>query len=254
MREKNWHQDDGFWEKIETALFSGARIAESEREVEAIISLTGIEPKARVLDLCCGIGRHSIEFARRGFEVTGVDRTAAYLARARKRARREGLDVDFIMDDMRKFCRPSSFDLAVNLFTSFGYFENPSEERQVLTNILESLRRGACLLLDLTGKEIMARDFKEHAWREEDGEIVLERSSIRDGWGWTDSRWTLLRGKKRCEVELSLRLYSAVELRGLLESCGFEVTGVYGNLEGAPYDENAERLVALARRPEKPEI
>ena len=79
-----WHEQDLFWQTV--PLFDREHLEAAPAEVDALISLLGIVSPATVLDLCCGVGRHSLELARHGFQVTGVDRTAAYLQTARGRA------------------------------------------------------------------------------------------------------------------------------------------------------------------------
>jgi 2-polyprenyl-3-methyl-5-hydroxy-6-metoxy-1,4-benzoquinol methylase len=83
---KPWHEQDTFWDTVAPVLFVERRWSDAPVEVEQVVSLLGIEPGARVLDLCCGVGRHSLELARRGFHVTGVDRTRPYLDRASRQA------------------------------------------------------------------------------------------------------------------------------------------------------------------------
>jgi len=135
-----WFEDDTLWESLESFLFSQLRSSETTvREAEQILTLLHPPQRASVLDLCCGPGRHSLEFARHGFQVTGVDRTARYLDTARAAATREGLTVEFVQGDMRHFQRPDAFDVALNLFTSFGYFEDEEDNLQVLRNLHESL-------------------------------------------------------------------------------------------------------------------
>jgi SAM-dependent methyltransferase len=245
---KPWYEDDLFWETVAPVLFSERRWSDAPTEVEDVVSLLGISPGAKVLDLCCGVGRHSLELARRGFHVTGVDKTAAYLERARRQAKAEGLDVEFLQDDMRTFCRPDAFDAAINLFTSFGYFEDPEDDRRVVTNVYRSLRSDGAFLMDLMGKEVVARVFQERGWREEDGIILLEERKVSNNWGWIENRWVIVKDGEKREVKISLRLYSAVELSALLAECGFDRVDVYGDAKGAPYDHTAKRLVAVARK------
>src|SRR5438309_10412659 len=162
MRElKSWYQDDHFWKVVEPILFGEKRVANAATEVDHLTKLLTLQPPAKVLDLCCGLGRHSLELARRGFDVTGVDSTGVYLRRAQKQAQAENLNVEFVQEDMRQFCRPETFDITLNLFTSFGYFESPAEDRRVLVNVHKSLKSGGRLVLDLMGKEIIARVFRE---------------------------------------------------------------------------------------------
>ncbi len=249
MRElKRWYEDDHFWKACEPIMFGENRWAQAAVQVDQLSKLLSLQTPASVLDLCCGLGRHSLELARRGHRVTGVDRTGVYLRRAQKQAVDEGLNVEFVQADMREFCRPGAFDLTLNLFTSFGYFENPAEDRRVIINVHKSLKKGGQLVMDMAGKEIVARVFRERDWHEEDGVICLEQRSISKDWSWMDNRWILLRGDKRDEFRISHRLYSAAELTALLRDCGFQEVYTHGNLAGAPYDHQAERLVVVAHK------
>jgi SAM-dependent methyltransferase len=180
--------------------------------------------------------------------VTGVDRTAAYLKQARERAQAEGLGIEFVHGDMRRFSRPGAFDGAVSLFSSFGYFENLDEDRQVLTNLRCSLREGGALVVDVKGKETLARVFRQRHWGEQDGAILLAEAKIASGWTMIDNRWIVLKGQGRKEFRVVHRLYSAAELSALLRECGFSAVEIYGDLAGAPYDHEAERLVAVAHK------
>jgi SAM-dependent methyltransferase len=245
---KTWYEDDAFWETWAPFMFSRERLESAPEEVSNLISLLEIDPGASVLDLCCGPGRHSLELARRGFSVVGVDRTRTYLDKAQRQAESEGLKLEFVQKDMRDFSRSDAFDVAVNLFTSFGFFENKEDDELVMKNVYRSLKKNGKLVIDLMGKEIIARIFRERDWQQIDGGIMLEERKVSNDWSWMEVRWILLRDGKMKEFRFSHRPYSAVELRALLEICGFDVTGVYGDLAGAPYDHKAKRLVVLARK------
>ena len=229
-------------------MFSHRRWEVTPAEVDGIISLLNIQPGLRVLDLCCGPGRHSLELTRRGFHVSGVDRTQHYLDGAIEQARKEGLDIEFVQEDMRTFCRPDTYDAVVNLFTSFGYFEDPEEDRRVAMNVYRSLKTGGLFLMDMMGKEVLARVFQERNWHEVDGFIQLEERKVSRNWGWMWNRWIRLKGNERIEGELSHRLYAATEIVSLLKDCGFTSVDVYGDYNGSPYDHNARRMVTVARK------
>lgn len=229
-------------------LFSERRWESASTEIDRTIALLGVEPEATILDLCCGPGRHSLELARRGYHVTGVDRTAAYLEQARQQAEKEGLAIRFVQGDMRRFCKPNTFDGAMMMYTSFGYFEDPAENRQVLANIYRSLKDQGTLIMEMMGKEVLARIFRERDWNEVDDAIILQQRKVSEDWSWMENRWIALRGQERYEVEVSHWIYSAAELSGMLKECGFSSVDVYGDLEGAPYDHTAKRLVAVAHK------
>jgi len=244
-----WWENEDFWKTTGPALFCEARLERAASEVETALKLFELEPGAAVLDLCCGPGRHSLEFARRGFRATGVDRNAEYLALARERAEDEGLDVEFVQEDMRRFCRPGSFDGALNFFTSFGYFEDPEEDKRVLQNLSDSLRPSGKVFMDLLGKEKLARVFSERRWHEEeDGTLFLEEAKLLDDWSVVEGRWILLKDGERKDFTHRIRLYSAAELKGLLREVGFGSVKCFGNLELDPYDHNATRLLVLATK------
>ena len=246
-RVMDWHEQDIFWQTV--PLFDQERLEAAPQEVDAIISTLGIEPPAAVLDLCCGVGRHSLELARKGFRVTGVDRTAAYLKTGRQRAGKEALDVEWIQADMREFVRPKAFGAAINLFTSFGYFEEPAEDRLMAENIFRSLRAGGSLMMDLMGKERLARIFSPRSWEQlPDGSLFLQERAIVDDWTWIENRWILIKDGKRHEFVLGHRLYDGAGLRALLLDSGFESVTLYGDLDGSPYDNDARRLVAVANK------
>ena len=246
--EKSWHEDDRFWKETLTVLFPTTRVQEAGKEVEQVLGLTDLPPGAAVLDLCCGIGRHSLELARRGFRVTGVDRTRAYLDLAAAAAEQESLSLELVHEDMRRFRREESYDGVINLFTSFGYFEDPGDDQRVLDNVYASLRSGGVLVMQLMSKEVLARIFRPRDWYEQDGLLVLEERKVRQSWSWIESRWTLISQGRRVDLDLSHRLYSASELILLLRDRGFGQAVAYGNFDGSPYDEKADRLVVVARK------
>jgi len=246
--EDSWHNQDAFWELLAPVLFTQQRQASAQDEVDKIVKLLPIEGQARILDLCCGPGRHSLEFARRGFAVTGVDRTALYIERARSEAAQHDLNVTFVLGDMRDYCAPDSFDVIVNLFGSFGYFENLEDDRKVVRNMVASLRAGGRFLIETAGKEIVASHFQEREWSEVGDLLVLSEKKVSQHWGRIETRWIVIQGTRRVEHRVSVRSYSAVELSSLLLDCGFAEVQVYGSLDGTAYDQAAQRLVVVGQR------
>ena len=112
----------------------------TQREVDGVVSLLGLTPGARVLDLCCGHGRHSIELARRGFDVTGQDLSEIFLRRARHDSAEAGAKVRWVRSDMREIPFEAEFDVVVNLFTAFGYLESEAEDQRVFAQVRKALR------------------------------------------------------------------------------------------------------------------
>ena len=244
MREQNaWHSQDTFWEQFEPILFNEQRQSNAKVEAEKVVSLLKIQPDDRILDLCCGTGRHSLALARQGFDLVGVDRTPSFIERARELAEEENLKVEFVVGDMREYCQPNNFGIVMNLFGSFGYFEDPNDDLQVVKNMYASLCSGGKFLIETMGKEILARGFQERDWSEEGDTLVLAERNIHQNWSRVRTRWIVIKGSQRVEHTVSVRSYSAVELSSLLSDCGFTNVQVYGDLEGLDYDQGAKRLV-----------
>jgi SAM-dependent methyltransferase len=235
------------WEDIAPLMFDATRWEEATGEVERAISLLALSPPATILDLACGPGRHALEFARRGFLVTGVDVTASFLDTARTLAAAEGLRVELVHADMREFERPEAFDAVINLSTSFGYFSDLIDERRVLEHVRRSLRPTGVLLMELMSREVIARAHRSPE-RISEGDVALTMEQvIRDDGTWVDHRLIFAAGAAEREFVLSHRLFSSEELGSLLSACGFGSIRVYGDLGGSPFDDRATRLVAVAR-------
>jgi len=247
-QKKTWYEDESFWKTFAPTMFNQERLDVTAEEINHIVKLLALEKGAKILDLCCGIGRHSLELARRGYQVVGVDLTEEYLAKARRQAESEGLNVKFVRNDMRQFCQIENFDVVINMFTAFGYFETQAENKRVLVNIHCSLRKGGTLIIDMIGKEVLARIYQERDWHEEDGRIFLRECKMQQNWSWADNRWIVLENGKIREFRFGHRIYSAVEITDLLKECGFSSVSIYGDLKGADYDHNAKRLIAVARK------
>jgi len=245
---KNWHENDQFWEKMRGKLFGDEQWKTAEKEVEQLISLLNLKTGDTLLDMCCGPGRHSLEFASRGFDVTGVDRTEHYLENARAKAKERNLEIELVHDDARIFERDKSFNAAVLMYTSLGYFENQDENLKVLCNICNSLNAGGKLVVDVMGKEIIARIFRERNWFEMSGIFFLEERKVSKNWSWMESRWIMIKDKERHEFTLSHWMYSASELSEMLKQAGFKSVDIFGNLEQATYDHTAQRLITVATK------
>ncbi len=245
----HWFESDAFWTQFFPIMFTDAQFSAAAENVSKIVAFSGISAGS-VLDLACGPGRYAVPFAKAGFQVTGVDRTRFLLDKARERATREGATIEWVEQDMRQFCRPSAFDLALNLFTSFGYFDDRAENRRVLENILTSLKPGGVFVFEHLGKEILAGKFQPSQVDSfPDGTTMVQRRTVIEDWSKIDAEWILLEGERVTRFHVRHWLYSGREFRDLLTSVGFADISLYGFWDGSPYGPQAQRLIAVARRP-----
>ena len=219
---KPWHQDTTFWKKTAPFMFDEQRWKKTPRQVARYIKLLKIKQGMRVLDLCCGPGRISLELARRGYSVTGVDHMPHALREARQRAAKEDLSCRFVRGDMRIFRKPRSFDAVFDVFTSFGYFKNQKDNQQVLANIHASLKPGGKLLMELTSREVVRKNFKPKDWDELGGEFLIEECIPKKNWTWLKNRWIHIDARGRAqEFEVSHYLYGIDDLSRMLKKAGF---------------------------------
>lgn len=253
-RKREWFDDDTFWRDLYPHMFPESRLKAATPESMKVLRL--VRPRGRaVLDLCCGPGRFSIALAKRKCKVTGVDRTRYFLAKARAQARAAGVRVEWIRQDMRDFVRRDAFDLAISMFTSFGYFDDKDEDLRVLENVLESLRPGGAFLIETLGKERLARIFAPATVdARPDGTLIVQRHEVFDDWTRMRNHWTLIRGGRAKTYTFHHTLFSGQELRSRMEQAGFVDVRLYGGLDGEPYERESTRLVAVGRRPSRSPI
>src|SRR5262249_28172796 len=162
-----------------------------------------------------------------------VDRTRCLLDRARDRARHAGLGIEFVEADMREFRRPGAFDLVLSLFTSFGYFAERADDLLVLQNVRASLKPDGVFLIDVVGKEWVARHFQATRSRMlPNGTLLVERDRVVDDWTRIETERILVRDGRARTFLLRLSLFSGQELRDRLLGAGFARVDLYGDLDG----------------------
>ncbi|MET8825623.1 class I SAM-dependent methyltransferase [Streptomyces sp. NPDC004610] len=247
MTETGGFQDDDFWTEFHDFLFSEQRHTQAA-ELVGGSPLLAFPAASRVLDLCCGPGVFTVPLALRGHIVTGVDRSAPLLERAHKHAAGSGAEVTHVRADARAYSAPGAFDIVLNLFTSFGYFEDPADNARVLRTMYDCLVPGGTLVLDLAGKELLARRVTPPKVVRRGEDLMVQTDTVLDDWARLRSDWVLVRGDRVTRATLVWFVYSAVELRRMAEEAGFGRVEIFGGFDGRPYDENAERLVLRAVR------
>jgi SAM-dependent methyltransferase len=236
-----WFENEAFWQTFYPYTFSEAKFAAAPAEVDRVLALGGVAA-GQVLDLCCGPARHALLLAQRGFEVTGVDRSEFLLGKARERT--AGTNIELVQSDMREFVRPGAFDLALSLFTSFGYFDTRNEDLAVLRNVHASLKHGGVFVIDVLSKEYLIPRCATRWENWPSGELHVHHYEVFPGWGRIRVHWLLVDGERARRFAFEHNVYSGQEMLVLMERAGFTDVQLFGSLEGTPYDATATRLVA----------
>jgi SAM-dependent methyltransferase len=216
---------------------------DARRAVDLVRRIARWTHGGQVLDLACGAGRHAAEFERAGARVVGLDLSAAMLHRARSRT-----PLPLVRGDMRRLpFRPGSFEVAVNLFTSFGYFRDDGEHGLVVRQVAEALVRGGRFVLDYLNAYQVRRTVRGEVEEipecsaavrvrrrlSEEGRYVVKEIEMRD------------EGRSFQE---RVRLYTMEELTALLEGSGFRVVEQFGDYDGRPFSMDSPRAILLGAR------
>jgi len=227
---------------------------ETAAQVEAIDKILHLRKGGRILDVACGAGRHTIELAKRGYRVTGLDLSSPLLAEGRKAARQAGVKATFVQGDMRRLRYRNAFDAAISMFTSFGYFDRPDEDREVLRGIARALRPRGKFLMELFNRDSLVAGLPSQNWQARDeGTVVLEDASFDLLRGRFETRQVIIDRKGTREFTASVRAYTLAELKEMLDAEGLFVHRVLGGLDLSPYTARSQRMVLYALKGLEPE-
>jgi SAM-dependent methyltransferase len=223
--------------------------ADAAEDARFLARVLDIPAGSCVLDLCCGAGRYSRALARAGFRVVGVDLSRPLLAEALRS--RVAPTPFYLRADARHLpLRTGAFDGAANLFTSFGYFESDAEDLAVLRAVARVLKPRRLFVLDFLNLASTLAGLVAHSERTVKGARFIEERRYD-----ATSRRLLKTvrpasaGAQGHEVSESVRAYAPAELEALFRRTGFTVVERFGDLHGAPLDEQASpRCVLVGRK------
>lgn len=151
-------------------------VEETSKQVDFIEDVLGLKGHEKILDLACGYGRHSIELAKRGYDVTGYDITESYVEDANKTAQSLGLSTKFYQSDIRDISCNETFDVILNLADgAIGYLEDDEENLKIFDVIAKHLKPNGQSLIDICNKDYALKHFPKKNWE-------LGKSSISLSW------------------------------------------------------------------------
>ena len=231
------------------------------KEVDMLIKAVDLQTDHRVLDLCCGQGRHVIELQKRGYEnVSGLDRSRYLIRVAKKRAQQLNLSVRFSEGDARKIKMPEdSLDCVVLFGNSFGYFESHEDDISVLNSILRVLKSQGSIVLDIVNGEWMKNNFQRRSWEWIDqNQFVCRERSLSNDHSRIISREVIVHAEKGVIADqfYAERLYTYNGIKKILENLSFQDVKLHGNLVAqSPRDQDlgmmANRMFISAIAPKK---
>lgn len=215
--------------------------------VESIISITNIKNKSKILDIACGAGRHSIEFAKKGFIVTAFDLSKNLLNNAKVNAQKADVNIDFIRADIRNFYIDVKFDLVLNLFTSFGYFESDEENFKVFKTAYDHLNENGFFVFDYFNKKYLEENLTPNSISRIEDEEIIQNRRIEKGRVIKDI--IIKKNGREEHFNESVKIYSLDEIKSRLKSTNFNIKNIFGSFDGTKFDENlSDRIIIIARK------
>ena len=242
----SWYKD---WFNSENYLkvYSHRDESEAEKLVELIVQTFSIKSDSKILDMACGSGRHAIIFAKRGFGVTAVDLSRRLMSEAKENAIQNDVKIDFVLSDILDVETTKRFNLALNLFTSFGYFDDDEDNFRVILKAFDLVTEGGYFVIDYFNKEYLLKNLIPTTVFSENGLRITQKRSIQenrvvknisiDGNGLVE------------EFYESVRLYSYDEMIAYIKMAGFIILKEYGDYYGNNFNkESSPRLIIFAKK------
>jgi SAM-dependent methyltransferase len=203
---------------------------------------------AKVLDVPCGNGRLSIELARRGFQLTGVDIASEFIAEAKMKSSAGGVPIDLHERDMRNLPWTGEFDGAFCFGNSFGYLDDQGNADFVKA-VSNALRPGAKFVIDSGAvAECLLPVFQEHRSLEVGGITLVADSRYDHALGRMFTEYTFMRDGQTDKRPSSQRIYTYHELAGLLGEAGLEPVSAYSSVVEDPFKLGSPRLLLVSEK------
>lgn len=212
-----------------------------------VLSKYDFPPK--ILDFCCGFGRHLSELHKQGYNVTGLEISKSFI----DILNRVGLNVQSC--DAREFCAPEQYDVIINMETSFGYYDDRTNEA-ILQNIYKALKLNGMLLLHILNREHAILNVKSSYWYEcENGSFVLEKKKIDLTTGIMQiNQFRFMKSDPLSDIfvkidnSINVRIYTLVELMSMLSRVGFTINRCYGDFDGNSFRKESRDLIILCTK------
>lgn len=226
----------------------------TKEQVDFIIKSLALIGNERILDLACGYGRHSLEFARRGYTVTGVDITKVYIEDANKTAQTENIDANFICEDIRDISFCGEFDVVLNMADgAIGYLESDEENAKIFDVIARALKPGGKSFMDIQSGDYASAHFPQKLWDAGEHGLTLslfewDPESKIMLYGQNDFAYGDKLGKPDMPCGNPTRLYTQKEIEEIMKSRGMKLFSAYCDYNGTLASEKGFQLIACSKK------
>jgi SAM-dependent methyltransferase len=248
--ESKWYEQ--FFHGLAVELWQKAMPqAQTLDEVDFLVNVLNLQQGARILDVPCGLGRHSIELGKRGYRMTSVDLSQDSLAEAKRNAAGAGASIEWVhadMSDLENACRRDQFDGAFCFGNSFGYMEH-DRTIEFLRGISSFLKEGAGFVVDMgLAAESLLPNLQTRKWYKIDDMYLLSEAVYEGESSQLRTQYTFIRDGAVQTGTATYFIYTVAELKRLFAMCGLQVQNLYGTTSQEPYRYGNQRLLMVARR------
>jgi cyclopropane fatty-acyl-phospholipid synthase-like methyltransferase len=220
---------------------------DAKKLVDLIIQNVNIPAGGKVLDMACGTGRHSILFAEKGYSVSAVDLSKNLLKVAKESADFADVKINFVHSDLRSFCVSSKFNLAVNLFTSIGYFEDEYDNFKILKTAYDHLYDNGYFVIDFFNRRYIENNLIPESRDEIFNEKIIQKRSIEGNR--VEKQIIINKNGNEKHFHESVRMYYKEELFNAIKSEGFRIRKYFGDSSGKSFDlETSPRIIIIAQK------
>lgn len=232
-------------------LMSSVDYEEWLKYIEGILDRFNIQAEV-VVDLACGTGNTTLPFARRGYQVTGVDLAGEMLAKARQKADREGLVVEFLQQDMSKLKLPLEVDLFTCYHDGINYITKKEDLYKVFALVSTYLKPGGLFIFDLVNVSKLARtDGSTTFIDQEDLALIWETSYLQGENIWEINLTCFVRqgeGFKKFQETHREKAYTREEVEGMISLCGLKLQAVFHSYTFEPAGEHTYRQFFVVQK------
>jgi SAM-dependent methyltransferase len=243
MKEQEWFES-WFNSPYYYILYKNRDEIEAEFFIKNLTQKIKLNKGDKVLDIACGKGRHSIIFNKLGYFVNGIDISPESIKEAQKNANQT---LQFYVHDMRKLFRVNYYNLAVNLFSSFGYFKTEKEHQQSINNMYKCLKPGGFLVIDfLNVYKVINTLIPAEEKQIENIHFKIERKFSN---GCIIKNIDITDGDKKYNFEEKVKAFTIKDFKIFFKRSGLQIISIYGDYALNPYNEStSDRLILFAQK------
>lgn len=242
--KKEWYRN-WFDSPYYDLLYKDRNQEEADMFVHNLVKHLSPPKNALMLDLACGNGRYSIALNRMGYTVTGIDLSQRKIEAAKQH---QNATLSFAVNDMRMPLHPNKYDYVFNLFTSFGYFDKEEENKLVIENVYNSLKKGGIFVLDYVNgeKAVKCLTKQEKCYiqgilfritRHTENRYIIKEIEIQDG-------------AEEVNFSEKVQIFSEARLKKYITECGFTIIETLGNYQLENFSPlKSDRLIIISQKP-----